>query len=163
MTSLVALYRRRATALLLFMGVLLMGALLLHLRGDSAVPTEVYTDAVTLRLFSPLAQVTAFLFWATLMGLIGMVWSRAFFGSVSSSDVFITGALLSVTSFPIFKTLLVYLLSAFHSLGILPALFIVGHDQAYMLLSLFFVLLLGLMTLIAREGIKAALHEPQPV
>lgn len=165
MTSLIALYRRRGAVFLVATGLLLVGLLFLAGRGLidlAAFETRgVHADSTLLRaLFMPLAQITGLLFWAALCLLVGVVWARAFFGSSTLIEIFLVGSLLGSVSLPLFYGLTAVLLEPL-SRSFLPfTLTLGGHAQVYAFTALSLLLLLGLLALIAREVVKAALKQP---
>jgi hypothetical protein len=106
-------------------------------------------------LFSPLAQVIAGLFWVTLAFVVGLVWSRVFFGSTTIAEVFLVGALLGAAGFPVVYACVVMLLKLLAVTSVLPPVSFTGEPQIYALLSLFVLLLLGILLLIGKEVLRA--------
>lgn len=158
MTSLIALYRRRGTTFLVMVGLLLLGVVgLLRSGALSGFPDSIpdTSDPLMGRLFSPLAQLVAGLFWVTLSLIVGLVWGRALFGVTTFAETYLVGALLGTAGFPILYTLAVSVFKVLASASVLPEMVWTGEPQVYALLSLFMLLLSGILLLISREVIRA--------
>ena len=157
MTSLIALYQRRGTVLLLSVGVLLLGIIaLLYSTLLTGLPDAgAASTALTASLFSPMAQFVAGLFWVTLSLLIGLIWARAFFGTTTLSETFVVGALLGAGGFPILYAFFLLLFEGLARAKLTPEVIFAGEPQVYALIALFALLLVGILLLIGREVVRA--------
>ena len=152
------LYRRRGTVLLYLIGGLLLCTLAILAFGSIAIvdSASMSLDALSQSLFSPLAQVVALLVWGTLALLLGLIYARAFLGSTSLLEVFLVGALLSSAAFPLLYVAFTGLFTLLDRTDLTPQIVLGTTTDIYALPALFFMLLLGLLLLIAREVMRAA-------
>jgi|GEM_PF-2514563 len=160
MTSLIALYRRRGTVLLITMGLSLTALLVALVLGfDSGLTGHVLEEsdaALMASLREPLSQGLAVLFWFTLSMILGIIWSRALLRSTDLSEIYLVGALMGAAGFPILYGVLSLFFYGLSQLEDMPVFLMEGNIQSYALTGLFLLLLFGVLVLIGREALNAA-------
>lgn len=159
MTSFIALYQRRGNALLFCVGIFLIVVLSLLASSKVFVPPTLSTstlDPLSMSLVSPLAQFVALICWVTLSMLIGLFFTRTFFGGTTFAEIYIVGALLGSAALPILYVIASVLLQVLTVAEILPRVILGNELQVYALTSIFFLLLVGIIFLIGLEVINAA-------